>query len=89
MFIGLKPNSAFLQDTVACDNWGFVKTDFTLQTSLEGVYAAGDVRSGSTKQAVSAAGEGTTAALMIRQYLQSIGEARNTHSIERELSPVK
>ncbi len=89
VFIGLKPNSAFLPDTIECDNWGFIKTDFTLQTSLKGVYAAGDVRSGSTKQAVSAAGEGTTAALMIRQYLQSTGEARNTHAIERELSPVK
>jgi thioredoxin reductase (NADPH) len=88
VFIGLKPNSAFLRDTVECDKWGFVKTDLTFQTSLEGVFAAGDVRSGSTKQAVSAAGEGTTAALMIRQYLQSIGEARKMHSIERELSPV-
>ncbi len=89
VFIGLKPNSAFLPDTIECDDWGFIKTDFTLQTSLNGVYAAGDVRTGSTKQAVSAAGEGTTAALMIRQYLQSIGEARNTNAIERELSPVK
>ena len=89
VFIGLKPNSAFLPDNIECDNWGFIKTDLTLQTSLKGVYAAGDVRSGSTKQAVSAAGEGTTAALMIRQYLQSTGEARNTHAIERELSPVK
>jgi thioredoxin reductase (NADPH) len=41
-----------------------------LETSLPGVFAAGDVRAGSTKQVVSAAGEGATAALLIREYLQ-------------------
>jgi len=41
----------------------------TLMTSVPGLLAAGDVRAGSTKQAASAAGEGATVALMIRQYL--------------------
>jgi thioredoxin reductase (NADPH) len=41
-----------------------------LETSVPGVFAAGDVRAGSTKQVVSAAGEGATAALLIREYLQ-------------------
>ena len=45
-------------------------TDQTFQTSIEGVYAAGDARAGSTKQVSAAVGEGTTAALMIRQYLE-------------------
>jgi thioredoxin reductase (NADPH) len=49
-------------------------TDSTLQTTMEGVFAAGDVREGATAQAASAAGEGATLALMIRQYLQSVGE---------------
>jgi thioredoxin reductase (NADPH) len=40
-----------------------------LETSVPGVFAAGDVRAGSTKQVASAAGEGTTAALLIREYL--------------------
>jgi thioredoxin reductase len=44
----------------------------TLETSLAGVFAAGDVRQGSTKQAASAAGEGATAALMLREYLKTI-----------------
>jgi thioredoxin reductase (NADPH) len=52
------------------DQWGFVLTDKTLMTSVPGLFAAGDVRVGSTKQAASAAGEGATAALMIRQYLK-------------------
>ncbi|MCH7699901.1 MAG: NAD(P)/FAD-dependent oxidoreductase, partial [Chloroflexi bacterium] len=47
----------------------------TLQTSMPGVYAAGDVRAGSTKQLASAAGEGVTALLMVRQYLpQQLGD---------------
>ena len=43
-----------------------------LETSVPGVFAAGDVRAGSTKQVASAAGEGTTAALLIREYLNRI-----------------
>ena len=70
IFIGLDPNTGFLRDAVDLDRWGFVMTDLTLQSSIEGVYAAGDVRAGSTKQVSAAVGEGTTAALMIRQYLE-------------------
>jgi thioredoxin reductase (NADPH) len=40
-------------------------------TNLPGLFAAGDVRAGSTKQVASASGEGTTAALLIREYLHS------------------
>jgi thioredoxin reductase (NADPH) len=42
-----------------------------LETSLAGVFAAGDVRAGSSKQVASAAGEGATAALLIREYLKA------------------
>ncbi|GAB4467370.1 MAG: thioredoxin-disulfide reductase [Anaerolineales bacterium] len=73
VFIGLSPNSDLLKGKAELDAWGFVVTDKTLMTSLPGVFAAGDVRAGSTKQAASAAGEGATAALMIRQSLQAIG----------------
>jgi thioredoxin reductase (NADPH) len=72
VFIGLSPNSALVKDTVELDQWGFVATDRTLMTSLPGLFAAGDVRAGSTKQAASAAGEGATAALMIREYLKEV-----------------
>lgn len=84
VFIGLSPNTAFLPATIERDPWGFIETDATLRTSLEGVYAAGDVRTGSTKQAISAAGEGATAALMIRQYLKSLGDVNPINTIERE-----
>lgn len=84
VFIGLIPNSEFLPDTIERDQWGFIKTDVTFQSSMEGVFVAGDVRENSTKQAVAAAGEGSTAAMMARQYLQSIGEVNPVNEIERE-----
>ena len=67
--IGLVPNSNAFRDSIDTDEYGFVTTDSTLQTSVPGVFAAGDVRAGSTKQVASAAGEGATAALMLRGYL--------------------
>ena len=80
VFIGLTPNSGFLDEAVATDRFGFIETDSTFKTSLPGVYAAGDVRAGSTKQLASAIGEGVTALLMVRQYLRELGEV-SQHSI--------
>jgi thioredoxin reductase (NADPH) len=70
VFAGLSPNSEFLSPEIERDRFGFVTTDLTLHTSVKGIFAAGDVRAGSTKQIASAAGEGATAALMIREYLR-------------------
>jgi thioredoxin reductase (NADPH) len=69
VFIGFSPNSDLAKGKADIDQWGSVVTDKTLMTSVPGLFAAGDVRAGSTKQAASAAGEGATVALMIRQYL--------------------
>lgn len=70
VFVGLKPNTEFLQDSgIELDDIGFVKTDHHLETSMPGVFAAGDVRSGATMQIATATGEGATAALHIREYL--------------------
>jgi thioredoxin reductase (NADPH) len=70
VFIGLSPNSELVADLVKLDDFGFVQTDIGLQTSMPGVFAAGDVRAGSTKQAASAAGEGAAVALSIRRHLE-------------------
>lgn len=71
IFVGLLPNSQFLQSTpIELDQIGFVKTGQALQTAMTGVFAAGDIRSGATMQIASAAGEGATAALKIREYLE-------------------
>ena len=91
VFIGLDPNTGFLQETpVRRDRWGFLITGHDLvhdgnrppgyeqrdptylETSVPGIFAAGDVRLGSTKQVASAAGEGATAALLIREYLKTV-----------------
>lgn len=91
VFIGLDPNTGFLQNSdVQLDPWGFVITGHplvhdgrtlpgfearepaVLETSVPGIFAAGDVRNGSTKQVASATGEGATAALLIREYLKTV-----------------
>ena len=76
VFIGLDPNTGFISSLVALDNWGFIRTFDNMQTSVEGIFAAGDARAGSTKQVASAVGEGAAAALMIRQYLEKMGGRR-------------
>lgn len=70
VFIGLDPNTSFLKGTVEMDRWGFVVTDGGFQTSMPGVFAAGDVRQGSTKQLGAATGEGISALLAVREYLK-------------------
>lgn len=70
VFVGLKPNTLFLPKTIKTDEIGFVVTDNNLETSLKGVFAAGDVRSGATMQIATAVGEGATAALRIREHIE-------------------
>lgn len=77
IFVGLKPNTGFLKDSgVELDEQGLIKTNDHLETSMPGVFASGDVRSGATMQIASAVGEGATAALAIREYLD------NAHHVE-------
>lgn len=86
IFIGQQPNSAFLQSDVSKDERGFILTGhdlvhgsskpagrepYAFETSLSGVFAAGDVRRGSTKQVASAVGEGAAAAISIREFLKT------------------
>ena len=83
VFIGLTPNSALVEKLVDLDELGFITTDAALQSSVPGVFAAGDVRAGSTKQAASAAGEGAAVALAIRRYME---EHATAGSMEEEAS---
>ena len=70
VFIGLDPNTDFVKGVVDLDDRGLIVTGMGLQTSMPGVFAAGDARSGSTKQLASAVGEGAAAAIGIRGYLE-------------------
>lgn len=70
VFIGLLPQSDFVKDSpIELDERGLIKTDENLETSISGVFCAGDVRHNATMQIASAVGEGATAALKIREYL--------------------
>jgi thioredoxin reductase (NADPH) len=72
VFVGLKPNTSFLKDSgIEMDEQGLIKTDAHLSTNMPGVFASGDVRSGATMQIASAVGEGATAALSIREYIDA------------------
>jgi thioredoxin reductase (NADPH) len=71
VFVGLEPNSQFIKESsIRCDEIGFIITDQHMQTTMKGVFAAGDIRSGATMQIASATGEGATAALKLREYLE-------------------
>jgi thioredoxin reductase (NADPH) len=71
VFVGLLPNTQFLEGSgIELDARGLIKTDEHLHTNMKGVFASGDVRSGATMQIASAVGEGASAALSIREYLE-------------------
>ena len=74
IFIGLDPNTSFLNGSLKVDGRGFIITDHMFQTDVDGVFAAGDVRAGSTKQIASAVGEGAAVAIQIRYYLEALAE---------------
>ncbi len=71
VFVGLDPNTAFLAGSVDLDPRGFVITDDRYRTSMDGLFAAGDVRAGSTKQVGSASGEGIASLLSVRKWLEA------------------
>lgn len=72
VFVGLQPNTGFVGDSgIALDGIGLVKSNENLQTNMPGVFVVGDCRSGATMQIATAVGEGATAALRIREYLEN------------------
>jgi thioredoxin reductase (NADPH) len=71
--VGLEPNTAFLRDLLALDPAGHIETDIMMRTSVEGIFAAGDIRKGSVAQLAAAAGDGATAAIAAVRHLQPRG----------------
>jgi len=70
VFVGLEPNTAWLRDVVDLDPAGHITTDLHLQTSVPGVFAAGDLRQGSVRLLAAVAGDGATAAANAFRYLK-------------------
>jgi len=72
MYVGVTPNSDFFNFPIDRDAGGFLITDQNMQTSVEGVYAAGDVRSKTLRQIVNATGEGAMAAFSAEKFLENL-----------------
>ena len=72
IYIGLDPNTEYLHDALPLDNGGHIPTDVWMATPARGVFAAGDIRQNSAAQLVSAAGDGATAAIAARRYVEGL-----------------
>ena len=69
VFIGMKPNIDLFRDKLKLDNWGYIKADEDMRTSMPGVYAVGDVISKKYRQITTAVADGTIAAIAIAKEL--------------------
>jgi thioredoxin reductase (NADPH) len=69
IFIGMKPNIELFKDKLKLDQWGYIKTDEDMRTSLPGIYAVGDVISKKYRQITTAVADGTIAAMAIAKEL--------------------
>jgi len=67
--VGIKPNTAYLKGTLALDAAGFIITNERMETEIPGIFAAGDVRYHSARQAITAAGDGATAAIYAEKLI--------------------
>ncbi len=72
VFVGFRPNTGIIEGHVAHDEMGYLLTDMNMETSIKGLFAAGDVRVQLTSQVTTAAGDGTTAAIAVEKYLTSL-----------------
>ncbi len=75
IYIGLDPNTEYLHDALPLDGGGHIPTDIWMSTPARGIFAAGDIRQNSAAQLVSAAGDGATAAIAARRYVESLSAA--------------
>ena len=72
VFVGMNVNSALVKDLCELNEYNEVKVDLNMKTTLEGLYAIGDVRENSVKQVVASAGDGAVAALNVVKYAKSL-----------------
>jgi thioredoxin reductase (NADPH) len=72
IYVGLRPNTTWLKSTLPLTDQGFIETDHAMETSLPGVFAAGDVRHKLLRQIATAVGDGSTAAFAAEKYLDTL-----------------
>jgi thioredoxin reductase (NADPH) len=80
VFIGFRPNTGIIDGHFDHDEMGYVLTDTMMQTSIPGLFAAGDLRSQLTRQVTTAVGDATTAAIAVEKYLKA--RAEGGHAID-------
>ena len=73
IFIGIHPHTEFLKGLVKLDGQGFILTNENMETSLDGLFAAGDCRKKTLAQVITACGDGATAAFCANRYLEMKG----------------
>jgi thioredoxin reductase (NADPH) len=71
VYVGQNPNTGFLKGQLPLDKEGYIITDDRMETQIKGVYAAGDIRKNSSRQVITAAGDGATAAISAEKFLSS------------------
>jgi thioredoxin reductase (NADPH) len=69
IFVGMKPNTELFDDALETDDWGYIKTNEDMMTSIDGVYAIGDIRSKKYRQITTAVADGTIAAISVTREL--------------------
>ncbi|BAT72050.1 thioredoxin reductase (NADPH) [Thermosulfidibacter takaii ABI70S6] len=72
IFIGIKPNTAFVGDVLELDANGFIITNENLETNVPGVFAAGDVRRKNLRQVVTACADGAIAVYQAQQFIERL-----------------
>lgn len=72
IYIGLNPNTEYLKGQMALNRWGYVVTDQKMQTSVPGVFAAGDIRDTEMRQVATAIGDGAVAASSAQHFIESL-----------------
>jgi thioredoxin reductase (NADPH) len=74
VFVGFRPNTGIIDGHVKHDDMGYLITDFNMETSIRGLFAAGDLRSQLTRQVTTAVGDATTAAIAAEKYLKALAD---------------
>jgi thioredoxin reductase (NADPH) len=81
VFVGFRPNTGIVEGHIDHDEMGYLRTDMNMETSIKGLFAAGDVRVQLTRQVTTAAGDGTTAAIAAEKYLASMRDGKTAGQI--------
>ena len=82
VFIGFRPNSGIIEGHVDHDEMGYLRTDPNMQTSIPGLFAAGDLRAQLTRQVTTAVGDATTAAIAAEKYLKALRDGEGIPVIQ-------